>query len=439
MTCQRAQPLLQPLLSDPSVPLPPPIIPPLESSRPPVYSPEMTALMESTFSRNGPPRTAKQLQHPPILPARANPESSDAKILGPLSKRREVNLRWRFFEKETAKIQPPIEASRVHFVQASVLHDKSTETSTIEGQLTPPPVGFQGTSVLHDLEAIASPNPNLPKHTRNPVLRNPTDTDPSSSTVNRFIRRQHRKLLRKIPILTYSKHPLSPVGKYQVSLSPLAYSGSPIMLTSAVPMADEADLAWLRLPPPPPESILVMKSIPSQGPEMNSVAEKNPKLDQHPQVDEKLKYDSNLADGSDPSKDIQCPTTTPNQQVESKPRPRVGKQLKTENRAGKQPRTEKSQTVRKPGNYSELKRKIRLWPLGLPSWVEPDRTNEPLIHPGRRPAGNSKGVKHSDKMAGERSEREKFPPRSRPTPPTGIRVFKGALVKGGPDKSKPQS
>ncbi|KAF9650350.1 hypothetical protein BDM02DRAFT_3076107, partial [Thelephora ganbajun] len=246
--------LMEPLLSDPAAPLPPPIIPAVESSRPPVYSPEMAALLSSNLSRHGTsPRTAKQLQHPPILPKRADPESSDAKILGPLSKRREVNLRWRFFEEETAKVQPPIEVSRVHTIQASTSFDKSAKTDATERtdtrdvrKPTPPPVGFQGTSVLRDLESIASPNPNIPKRVRNSSFPNLTNDTSPISTVNHFIRRQHRKLLGKIPILTYLKHPNSPVGKYQVSLSPLARSDSLVALTSAVPMADEADLAWLR-------------------------------------------------------------------------------------------------------------------------------------------------------------------------------------------------
>ena len=294
--------LLQPLLGDPSSPLPPPIIPPLESSRPPVYSPELTALLTSNLSRSGASRTPKQLQHPPILPQRADPETPDAKILGPLSKRREVNLKWRFFEEETAKVQPPIEASRVHVVQPSASHNKPAETSTIEGadirdaeQLIPPPVGFQGTSVLRDLEAIASPNPNLPKRTSNPPLRGATNSTPSTFAANHFIRRQHRKLLRKIPILTYSKHPNSPTGKYEVSLSPLAYSGFLPRLTSAVPMADEADLAWLRLPPPPREPKVEMESTPSQEPEvkMEPMTKEKPKPDRNPRVDKKPKNDSN--------------------------------------------------------------------------------------------------------------------------------------------------
>ena len=267
----------------------------------------MTALLTSELSRhNSTPRKPQQLQHPPILPPRADPESSDAKILGPLSKRREVNLRWRFFEQETAKVQLPIEVSRVHISQASKSRDKPSETGTPEGakirkvgQRTPPSVGFQGTTVLQDLEAIASPNPNI----KNQPLQSPTNDPISASTVNRFIRRQHRKLLRKIPILTYYKHPSSPAGKYEVSLSPLAESSLLRRLTSTAPMADEADLAWLRLPPP-------QKPEPQQGStaEAKPMAEKQ-EPDRDPQVDEKPEHESNPENRVDPPNEPQHHST----------------------------------------------------------------------------------------------------------------------------------
>ena len=206
----------------------------------------MTALLGSVLSRSS-PRTLKQLHHPPTLPARANPTSSDAKILGPLSKRREVNLRRKFFERETARVRPPLEVSRVHITELRTpLNDpaKTHENAGKEKPPTPPLVGFQGTSVLRDLELVASPNLNSLKSTVEPTLPDPAR---HMTAVNRFIRRQHRKILTEIPILTDSKPPNCPTGRYQVSPSPLACSD---VLTSAVPMADEADLAWLRLPPP---------------------------------------------------------------------------------------------------------------------------------------------------------------------------------------------
>ena len=112
----------------------------------------------------------------------------------------------------------------MHIIRASTSLGNPEETGKIERtdvggaqEPTPPLVGFQGTTVLRDLEFTASPNPNLSKR-----AAKSTNDIPSTSIVNHFIRRQYRKLLGKIPILTYFEHPNSQVGKYQVSLSALA-------------------------------------------------------------------------------------------------------------------------------------------------------------------------------------------------------------------------
>ena len=413
--------LLQPLLGDPSAPLPPPIISPVESSRPPVYSPEMTALLGSDLSHRGSsPRKPKQLQHPPTLPPRADPESSDAKILGPLSKRREVNLRWRFFEEETAKVLPPIEVSRVHTVEPPTSLDEPVETGTIKGaktggvsQSTSPPVGFQGTSVLSDLESIASPNPNVPKHATSPPLPNPTNNTPPTSKINRFIRRQHRKLLGKIPILTYFKHPTNPVGKYEVSLSPL------VGLTSAIPMADEADLAWLRLPPPPRESRVELESPLSQ----------EPKADQNPRVYGKLRCTTqpwpqklNWADAGDPPDEHRLKEGVPGLKVD--PISEVEELPKVET---------KSEVGRNPQAPVEPMRTVRPHPM------RSDWTDEPPNQLKRRPrdrpprnSADSEDSKRSRPFGGTTDERlHELPSRSIPPALNSVRLFKGSLVRGG--------
>ena len=359
----------------------------------------MTALMTSNFSVPT-PRTEKQLRHPPLLPPRADPGSSDARILGPLSKRREVNLRWRFFKKETAKVQPPIEVSRIHVVQASKSHDKSAETSTTEGpeagdmeRPTPPSVGFQGTSVLRDLEAIAFPNPNIPKRARDPPLQGATNTALPISTVNRFIRRQHRKLLGKVPILTYFKHPNSPIGKYEVSLSPLVYSDSLAMLTSTVPMADEADLAWLRLPPPPQEPKVTVKPM--------------PKPDRIPRADEELKHESTRVDSADPPDELQrCPTSEP--QVDLKLRTEERTKLKVE-----------SDVDYSPQFFLKLEYTV------CPSLSRSSSASKPPNQRDHPLEEDSKRLGYSNEMTGERLQGV-FP---RPPPPNGILLFKGNLVK----------
>ena len=377
-----------------------------------MYSPEITALLESNLSHRGTSRTPKQLEHPPILPPRADPESSDAKILGPLSKRREVNLRWKFFEAETAKVWPPIEVSRVHAVEPPAPLDKppgSEGADTV--QPAPPAVGFLGTSVLRDLESIASPNPNVPKRNTNPSLPNPTNYALPTSTVNRFIRRQHRKLLRKIPILTYFKHPKSPVGKYEVSLSPLASSGLLVELTSNVPMADEADLAWLRLPPPSPKPVVKLESPPSQ----------EPKVDRNPRPYGELRSrGSDWVDDDDPTD-------------ERRPK---------EEEAEGEPREMRSEADRDPQTRVKRTRTVRSYPL------RSERTDEPpnqLKHRSRdRPPWNSARSEDPKKprrfggTTGDKLQREEPPSRSSPPVLNGVKLFKGSLAGGGFGKPPPK-
>ena len=432
--CQLTRYNPQPLLDDPSAPLPPPIIPPVESSRPPVYSPEMTALLGSNLSYSGSsPRKPGHLGHPPILPPRADPESSDAKILGPLSKRREVNLRWRYFEDETAKVWPPIEVSRVHTLKPPTQFDKPAANGTIEGEgardvghPTPPPVGFQGTSVLRDLESIA--NPNIPKHAVNPSLQNPINYAPPTPTVNRFIRRQHRKLLGKIPILTYFKHPKSPVGKYEVSLSPLASSGLLAGLDSTVPMADEADLAWLRLPPPPPEPVVKLESPPTQ----------KPKADQNPRPHGGLKCETYPRPqgpsrvGGDGPPDEHCPKEeVPEPKVE--PRPKVEEEPKAETR---------SEVDGDPQVHVKPTHAVRPYPPRLDWTGEPP--NQHKHRPRDRPPwdpGHSEDSKRSRRFGGttgERFQRGELPSHSSPPVLDGVRLFKGSLVGVGFVKPPPK-
>ena len=225
-------------------------------------------------------------------------------------------MRSRFFKEETAKIRPPIEVSRVHIIRAPTSLGNPEEIGNIDRtdaggaqEPTPPLVGFQGTTVLRDLEFTASPNPNPPKR-----AANSTNDIPSTSTVNHFIRRQHRKLLGKIPVLTYFEHPNSQVGKYQVSLLALANSDSSNRLTLTVPMADEIDLAWLMLPAPPQEPRVDVGFPLSQEPKGNVelAMDTMQMVDQNPQITRKLEPEAlprpqqfNWMDGDDSPDELQ--------------------------------------------------------------------------------------------------------------------------------------
>jgi len=135
--------------------------------------------------------------------------------------------------------------------------------------------------------------------------------------------------------MAYFKRPHSPVGKYEVSLSPLAYSDSLARLTSAVPMADEADLAWLRLPPPPQEPRIELDSA----------------LSQKSRIDEEPKHRPSWVDDGDSPDEIQ------HRPKEGMLEPRVGLEPKVEEgpRVGMKSRVDQNpqEESKRPGRSDE--------------------------------------------------------------------------------------
>ncbi|KAG2159665.1 uncharacterized protein EDB93DRAFT_6021 [Suillus bovinus] len=216
--------LMEPLLSDPNATLPPPIIPGKESSRPPVYSQELTALLTSGLSRRKRPLAPGDLSFPPILPERADPNSSDAQILGPFSKRREVNARWKYFRQEWKKVLPPLQIS-VSPSREDGHEGSDSGTATVVRK-----IGFYDTTVLEELVRLTT----KPKNTSGAFLP------------RRWLRRRYQELLGRIPILTFmsarkdmkTKKP----GGFSVSLAPNALKAR--SQGRSLPCATDDDVAW---------------------------------------------------------------------------------------------------------------------------------------------------------------------------------------------------
>ncbi|KAG2350161.1 hypothetical protein BDR05DRAFT_920840 [Suillus weaverae] len=216
--------LMEPLLSDPNAPLPPPIIPGKESSRPPVYSQELTALLTSGLSRRKRPLVPDDLSFPPILPERADPNSSDARILGPFSKRREVNARWKYFGQEWKKVLPPLQIS------VSPPREVREEGSDLGTSTAVRKIGFDGTTVLEELIQL----------TTKPENRS------GAFLPRRWLRRRYQELLGRLPILTFTSAcedmKIKKPGGFSVSLASNALKtrnqGRPS------PCATDDDVAW---------------------------------------------------------------------------------------------------------------------------------------------------------------------------------------------------
>jgi len=215
-----------------------------------VYSPELTALLLSRYTRpTGSPLRLSHLSRPPTLPQRADPSSEDARLFGPFSKRREVNIRWRYFSFHWKRLYPPL--------GVTVKERGARETSSQEDLILGARIrGVQTTGLLAELMSLTgsgSERPPTPRRIDPVYLPHPVSRVADRQVLpNRFLRRRYRELLGRIPILTYSYVPGQPVigtkdrptGEYKVSLAPNALSPHIQHETARSKVLDDVDLAW---------------------------------------------------------------------------------------------------------------------------------------------------------------------------------------------------
>lgn len=201
-------------------------------------------------------------ERPPTLPPRADPNSDQARWFGPFSKRRRVNIHWRYFTSQWKSTYPPLEvsvAARPEEAGGTVPMPQSVNTPDFNAADIRE-VGLQNSGVLQELYALAGPRsrrPPIPRRQRQSLSR-PDDSTPSSSSPslaeapNRFLRRRYRELLARVPILTYTPPPINnttsdPVkrGQYTVSLSNAAVTQK-LPGELGLPETDIIDEAWLQ-------------------------------------------------------------------------------------------------------------------------------------------------------------------------------------------------
>ena len=212
-------------------PSPDEIIPGKESSRPPMFSPELTTLLTSPHSRTTKPLNKSDIITPRNLSARANPLSEDAQLYGPLSKRRQVNIRWRQFKAETKKLFPPLGARVTDAVikdgksQFRVLHAKLDHLENVDsavGELCRGPTKTRREQ-NDNVEINESPAP---------FYRHPS----------RWVRRRYRWLLSRSPRLVHRSD-----NSISVEISPRSFS--PYQKPAAyLPEVDRTTVTWLRKP-----------------------------------------------------------------------------------------------------------------------------------------------------------------------------------------------
>lgn len=236
--------LMKHYLTNPAKPPPASIIPGVERSRPPSYSPELTTLLTSVHSRTlTKPLKPEALVNPPTLPARADPSSEEARLLGRLSLRREVNIRWRFHSGELKRTYFPLELS-----------EKGSSNGEANARPVPRQTGAEELALVAELERLAtSPHDGvpIPRRQRAALKDQKGDHKPNThqesfeSNFNspkpvRFIRRRYRELLGRVPILRSDGHAKTGCS---TTVSSLAIGHD--FKGMRVPNAAQDDLDWI--------------------------------------------------------------------------------------------------------------------------------------------------------------------------------------------------
>ncbi|KAJ4484904.1 hypothetical protein C8J55DRAFT_472377 [Lentinula edodes] len=234
--------LMEPLLTQANVPsLPEPIIHSRSSSRPPVYSAELSALLINTASRTNKSLELHQLKFPPTLSSRANPTSEEARLLGPLSKRLEFNTRWRYFTREWKKVYPPLEIA----VKGNdgLLSTSVSDVLRAEGKI----VGSQDQGFLDGIkEMVGPPTAEVTPITRRERLLSGIQQFPGRSErhhPSRWIRRRYQALLGRVPVLILNPSFKKPTFSVSLPLNSIALVGR--NAAHRRPFPDSCNLAWL--------------------------------------------------------------------------------------------------------------------------------------------------------------------------------------------------
>ncbi|KXN85671.1 hypothetical protein AN958_10854, partial [Leucoagaricus sp. SymC.cos] len=242
--------LIEPFLSDPKAQVPPPIIPQMPNSRPPVYSPDLRALLTNVISRTTKPLRPGQLKKPSTLPPQADPASDEARLFGPLSKRREKNILHRYFKEEVRKVYPPF--------GVEVQNGKTLEEVGIRGG------AGQGLNLRKDIEAIIGPvwkPPPLTRRERQALgTENPTSTEsPPGRHPSRWLRRRYQSLLARLPILQFTPGQNPRTGRYEIERSNKALVDIYTAGGRLLPVAGAPQVAWYEAASSQPKAELTSK------------------------------------------------------------------------------------------------------------------------------------------------------------------------------------
>jgi hypothetical protein len=145
---------------------------------------------------------------PLSMPERGRPGSRDAELIGPLSKRREVNILWRAYTHEVSKAIPALELGIQEGPRNAAPISKSPDDLARHGLRS---LGMQGSGLIEDCVAISrSTHEYEPMTRRQKIHLEKNGVNTSNALLNegrmpRFFRRRYQSLLSRLPVLTY--HP----------------------------------------------------------------------------------------------------------------------------------------------------------------------------------------------------------------------------------------
>ncbi|TFK30821.1 hypothetical protein FA15DRAFT_662880 [Coprinopsis marcescibilis] len=227
--------LMEPVVHDPTAPIPPKIIPAVEKSRPPAYGRVLEALMMDAHARMGrKPYKPGSWKAAALLPPSAIHGSEEAQLFGPFSKRREVNIQWRFQKKTEKLLYPPFR------LVSTDDDDQLANASESDKWSAVPDFGL-----IKDIERLVGPAPPVPL-TRKEMAQMGTQVsqEPLSRHPSLWVRRRYRSLLVRVPLVDFPS-PSSLTGaktKVKASISPYSLG---VLPSPARREVDDASLAWL--------------------------------------------------------------------------------------------------------------------------------------------------------------------------------------------------
>ncbi|KAH0838166.1 hypothetical protein J3R83DRAFT_6417 [Lanmaoa asiatica] len=233
--------LIEPLLSDLNAPPLPPTDPRKETTRSPAYTPELASLLTSGISHTTRALQKHHFVSPPGLLGRAKANFEDTALLGPLSRRREYNIRWRFFKSEWKKVYPPLQVSLQHPGNQSNTHIFSNH---------PLNFGFQNAVTFQELLALAGSPSSLPdppsKQRRLQRINETSEINPFDGSLPvRWLRRRYQALLGRVPLLIPRPLPQDNFRRtHDVQLADNAIT-TPKPHPSRLRLVDAKDVSWI--------------------------------------------------------------------------------------------------------------------------------------------------------------------------------------------------